>query len=71
MKKLILGSVLILAAGTVLAGNEKLSALDTNKDGLLSIEEAKVDPTLNNTFSELDVNQDGYLSESELTVTMD
>ena len=71
MKKLILGSGLILAVGTVMAGNEKLSIIDTNKDGLLSMEEAKVVPTFSSTFAALDVNQDGYLTASELTVKID
>ncbi|MFT5675932.1 MAG: Ca2+-binding EF-hand superfamily protein [Paraglaciecola sp.] len=71
MNKLILSSVLILAAGSVFAVDGKISILDADKDGLVSIEEAKVDASLSSAFAELDVNQDGYLSELELTPKID
>ena len=71
MKNIILGSVLILVATSVLAGNDQLSILDANKDGLLSVEEAKVDANLSAAFAELDVNHDGFLSELELTAKID
>ena len=71
MKQFILGSILILATGTVMAENEQFSILDTDKDGLLSFEEAKVDTSIGAAFSELDLNQDGYLSEPELAFRVD
>ena len=71
MKKLILSSVLILAAGSVFAEDGKKLVLDADKEGLVSIEEAKVDASLSAAFAELDDNQDGYLSELELTPKID
>jgi Ca2+-binding EF-hand superfamily protein len=45
---------------------EEVHALDVDKDGLISIEEAKQDPALSAIFKELDTNQDGFLSKQEL-----
>ncbi|AGH45127.1 hypothetical protein [Paraglaciecola psychrophila] len=42
--------------------------LDVDKNGLISIDEAKADNTLSAIFTELDVNQDGFLSHLELEV---
>jgi Ca2+-binding EF-hand superfamily protein len=41
------------------------SALDTNKDGKLSLREAHADPDLEMAFEMLDANHDGYLSPKE------
>jgi Ca2+-binding EF-hand superfamily protein len=41
------------------------STLDTNKDGKISLEEARADPGLYEVFAMLDVNHDGYLSPAE------
>jgi Ca2+-binding EF-hand superfamily protein len=41
------------------------STLDTNKDGKISLEEARADPGLYEDFAMLDVNHDGYLSPAE------
>jgi Ca2+-binding EF-hand superfamily protein len=41
------------------------STLDTNKDGKISLEEARTDPGLYDAFAMLDVNHDGYLSPTE------
>ena len=41
------------------------STLDTNKDGKLSLSEARADPGLYADFAMLDVNQDGFLSPEE------
>ncbi|MEP1446754.1 MAG: EF-hand domain-containing protein [Paraglaciecola sp.] len=70
MKKLILASIVSFAAFNVLAdpGAMAIHPLDTDKDGLVSVDEAKTDDTLSAIFSELDVNQDGYLSQMELEV---
>ena len=68
MKKLIILSALILAAGSVFAQDDEdiLAMLDTDVDGRISIEEAAADPDLAAVFAELDVNKDGYLTPSEL-----
>ena len=40
-------------------------ALDSNKDGRISMPEASVDPKLVDSFSTVDKNSDGYLDDSE------
>jgi len=40
-------------------------ALDSNKDGRISMPEASVDPKLVETFSTTDKNGDGYLDNAE------
>ncbi len=44
-----------------------LARLDTNRDGLISREEAKASSDLNGRFNELDKNRDGSLSPEELS----
>jgi oligoribonuclease (3'-5' exoribonuclease) len=70
MKKLLLASIVTFASLNVLAESEEMSVhpLDTDKDGLVSMDEAKIDSTLSAIFTELDINQDGYLSHLELEV---
>ncbi|MBL4630688.1 MAG: hypothetical protein JKY14_05845 [Paraglaciecola sp.] len=70
MKKLLLASIIAFVSLSVFAQSEEMSVhpLDTDKDGLISIDEAKSDVTLSALFTELDVDQDGYLSLSELEV---
>jgi hypothetical protein len=70
MKKLLLASIISFASFSVLAdsGEKTIHPLDTDKDGLISVEEAKIDSTLSALFSDLDVNQDGYLSNLEMEV---
>lgn len=66
MKKTIILSVLVLAAGSAFAQEDKLAMLDADIDGRISVEEAASDPALSAVFAELDVNKDGYLTPSEL-----
>ena len=70
MKKLLLTSIIIFVSLNVLAEVEEMTVhpLDTNKDGLISLDEAKIDSTLSAIFVDLDINQDGYLSHLELEV---
>lgn len=70
MKKLLLASIVTFASFNLLANPEEMTVhpLDADKDGLISIEEAKVDTTLSAVFAELDLNKDGYLSHLELEV---
>jgi len=70
MKKLLLASIVTFASLNVLANSDKMAVhpLDADKDGLISMNEAKVDSTLSAIFADLDVNQDGYLSHMELEV---
>jgi Ca2+-binding EF-hand superfamily protein len=41
------------------------STLDANKDGKISLSEARADPGLYEAFAMLDVNHDGYLTPAE------
>ena len=41
------------------------STLDSNKDGKLSLQEARADPGLYAAFEMLDLNHDGFLSPAE------
>jgi len=41
------------------------STLDTNKDGKISVSEARADPDLYAAFDTLDLNHDGFLSPQE------
>jgi hypothetical protein len=66
MKKLILATVILFTTNIAYAENERFIQLDTDKDGLISIEEAKVDKTLSVIFAKLDINHDGYLTSLEI-----
>lgn len=70
MKKLLLASIVTFGSLHVLAesSDTTIHPLDTDKDGKISIDEAKADTTLSAIFAELDINQDGFLSPAELTV---
>ena len=70
MNKLLLASIIIFTSLNVFAESEEMTVhpLDTDKDGLISIDEAKVDSTLSAIFAELDINKDGYLSLLELDI---
>src|SRR5690349_3438293 len=60
-----------LAASTALAGDKmsksgaSFDALDTNRDGRISREEASADPKI--SFATADVNGDGYLDSKEFS----
>lgn len=43
-----------------------VDVLDTNKDGFISLEEAKKSATISKRFKELDLDRDGKLSQTEL-----
>ncbi|GAB2705387.1 hypothetical protein Q4574_10335 [Aliiglaciecola sp. 3_MG-2023] len=66
MKKTILISAFVLASSSVYAQEDKISILDSDADGRISVEEAASDPALSAVFAKLDVNKDGYLTQSEL-----
>jgi hypothetical protein len=71
MKKLLLASIVTFASLNVFAGESEIKSihpLDTDKDGLISMNEAKSDSTLSAIFADLDINHDGYLSNLELEV---
>jgi hypothetical protein len=70
MKKFLLASIITFASFNLLAESDEMAVhpLDADKDGLISIDEAKADSTLSAIFTELDINQDGFLSHLELEV---
>jgi Ca2+-binding EF-hand superfamily protein len=74
MKTFLLASIVTLVSLNVLASTEEKTAhaldvdVDVDKDGLISIDEAKIDSTLSTFFADLDINQDGYLTYLELEV---
>ena len=70
MRKLVLASFVTFASFNLLAESDEMTVhpLDVDKDGLISMDEAKADNTLNAIFSELDINQDGFLSHLEIEV---
>mgnify|MGYP003673676431 CR=1 FL=1 len=70
MKKLLLASIVTFVSLNSFAGTIEITVhpLDVDKDGLISIDEAKADNTLSAIFTELDINQDGFLSHLELEV---
>ena len=67
MKKLITLVALSLISLALIADEDLIAKLDTDKDGQISIEEAAEDVSLAAMFSELDTNKDGYLSITELS----
>ncbi len=66
MKKLIIITAGLFIVTSVIAQEDKLSMLDTDNDGRISVEEAANDAALSATFAQLDTNKDGYLTPSEL-----
>lgn len=55
-------------AGGLIAGeSEYFSQLDANGDGMLSQEEASVDPVLKDGWANADMNQDGQLERAEFS----
>ncbi|NCP64162.1 MAG: hypothetical protein GW763_04220 [Paraglaciecola sp.] len=65
MKNLILVLSILLTTTAVMADEDKFSQLDTDEDGLISIEEAAADASLAAVFTELDADKDGYLTPAE------
>ena len=76
MKKMIVSALaLALLSGSALAAESKphhtasmhptFDTLDTNKDGVISAQEAAGDATLKSNFATLDTDKDGKLSRSE------
>jgi hypothetical protein len=50
--------------------NVSFDALDSNKDGRISMPEASADPSLVESFSSADKNGDGYLDDAEYKRTV-
>ena len=71
MKKLFAtAAVSALISSSVLASSaEKFSALDADKDGFISVSEAKEDAKLSASFKGLDTDGNGQLAWSEYSST--
>ncbi len=66
MKKWLSILILFTTGFCVNAQQDKMTVLDTDLDGRISIEEAAADAELAAIFTELDTNKDGFLTPSEL-----
>ena len=68
MQSVALWIVVALFAGCSAGGEERgasFEALDKDKDGLISVREAKTDKQVAAQFAAADKNQDGFLSREE------
>jgi Ca2+-binding EF-hand superfamily protein len=65
MKKTFMLAFCLISSHVAFADEELFMQLDTNKDGLISIEEAASDSTVTAKFTELDSDKDGFLSAEE------
>ncbi|MCC2615539.1 EF-hand domain-containing protein [Aestuariibacter halophilus] len=70
MKKLMMAATALLALNAY-AEQDAMKALDTDKDGKVSVEEAAKDAGLAAVFAKLDSDQDGYLTASEMAKRSD
>jgi Ca2+-binding EF-hand superfamily protein len=59
------GQTLLAQAGHSELKPLAFSTLDANKDGKISLDEARADPGLYEAFAMLDVNHDGFLTPGE------
>ncbi len=63
-------SVLLAVAGLAAAQDRpppSFESLDANKDGRISVSEARKDPRVAARFAAADTNQDGYLDRAEFS----
>lgn len=68
MKKYTLTALALMAvSGFAWAGSGKVSFqdLDTNRDGQITLDEAKKAPDVKNRFTQADANKDGKLDAAE------
>jgi EF hand len=66
-KKFLLAVLVCGVSSAVYAGSATYKALDENKDGLVSHEEAEAIPTLADQWTEVDVNEDGKIDAVEFS----
>jgi hypothetical protein len=66
-KQLATALTLIAITGAAWAGSGNVSfqKLDTNRDGQISLDEAKKSSTVSKNFSQVDINKDGKLDAAE------
>jgi Ca2+-binding EF-hand superfamily protein len=66
-KKVLLAAFVCSVSSTVFAGDATYRALDENKDGYVSPEEAEAIPTLAEQWEKVDVNEDGKIDAAEFS----
>jgi hypothetical protein len=66
-KKVLLAVLVCSVSSAVYAGSATYKALDENKDGLISAEEAEAIPTLVEQWTDVDVNEDGKIDAVEFS----
>jgi len=69
-KQLVTALTLIAVSGVAWAGgsgNVSFQKLDTNRDGQISLDEAKKSPEVSKMFGQADANRDGKLDSSEFS----
>ncbi|MCW8929860.1 MAG: hypothetical protein OQL19_06445 [Gammaproteobacteria bacterium] len=71
INKILFTACCVFVASSAFASASDFSALDANKDGLISKEEASVSKTVTQQWDLLDLNKDGYLGEKELAALTD
>lgn len=69
MKRLVILTALSAFALAAQADEKTFTALDLDKDGKVSMEEAKASEALVKVFKQLDQDQDGFLSKAEMAGT--
>ncbi len=69
INKILIAVSLAFVASSSFASD--FSALDADKDGLISKDEASVSQTVTQQWDMLDVNKDGYLEKAELAALGD
>ncbi len=71
INKILFAACCVFVASSSFAAAGDYSALDTDKDGLISKDEASVSQTVTQQWDMLDVNKDGYLGAKELAALGD
>jgi len=60
------GLSMLFVSGVALADDQLFTSLDTNRDGVIALEEAKVNQTMSAYFVLFDVDNSGTIDSNEL-----
>ncbi len=66
-KKVLLAVLVCTVSSAVFAGSATYKALDEDKNGLVTPDEAEAMPTLTEQWTEIDVNEDGKIDAVEFS----
>jgi hypothetical protein len=69
MKRIATICVLCCFCSAPVFANDVITSLDTNKDEMISAEEAQIMPSLAKRFETLDTNKDGMLDSEEIKMS--